>query len=131
MMYYAKFLFVLILTVFLDNFIRLIFPITPDLIHAGFETAALVIGSIAAAASATTGTASFFESRKARRGQEELEKQRKAELANEANARAAAKSRAATGGRRAGASTRGSLTGFGFGTGNVSSPTPRGTLFGN
>lgn len=128
---YANFLFVLVLTFILDNFLRSIYPPALGLIFADPITAAIVIGSIGAATSVATGTTSFFERRKARRGQEELEQQRKAELANEANARAAAKSRAALGGRRAGSSTRGSLTGFGFGTGNVSPTAPRGTLFGN
>ena len=118
--------------VVLDYWLRQIIPSTPGVIYADPITASLVIGATAAAASATTGGISFFENRQARKAQEDLANQRKAQLATEARERQEAKERAATGGRRAGrATSAGLLTGFGFGSGDVTSPTARGTLFGN
>ena len=86
-----------------------------------------VKGGIAATIGAATGNGGESDALKAQR---KLEEERRAQLAQEAENRAAAKRKAETAGQRAGASTRSTfLGGLGFGV-----PTPaasRGNLFGN
>lgn len=95
---------------------------------------AILIGAGVAAASA--GTTAYFAhenanaARDQRSSQEELEKHRRRELANEAAAREAAKAQAATSGQRVG--TRSTFTsGLGFGSGNTAQGLGSGSLFGN
>lgn len=70
------------------------------------------------------------EAKGARRAQEDLENQRRTDLANQAAAREAAAERAKTSGQRAGVRTS-FMSGFGFGSGNTTKGIGKGTLFGN
>lgn len=93
---------------------------------------ALAAIAIATGVQAYQGQQNLENSRRMRNAQDDLEKQRKSQLAGEAAARAAAQERAATAGQRVG---RGSLVngvgGMGFGSGTTSPGLGSGNLFGN
>lgn len=71
------------------------------------------------------------EVRRARRAQENLEAERRQQLKNEADARAAAAERAKTTGQRVGRSALVGAGPYGFGSGNSSGGLGAGNLFGN
>lgn len=78
------------------------------------------------------GKESLDEQKKARRAQENLEAERRKNLAAEAAAREAAAAKAATAGQRAGRGARASLLGsLGFGSGNTQAGLTMGNLFAN
>lgn len=93
---------------------------------------ALAALAVAVGVQAYQGQQNLENSRRMRNAQDNLEKQRQAELASEAAAREAAKQRAASAGSRVG---RGSLVsgvgGLGFGSGNTAPGIGQGALFGN
>lgn len=95
---------------------------------------AILIG--AGVAAAGVGTSAYFgveqmnSAADARKAQQKLEEQRRLQLAQEASARAAAATRAASAGSRVGG--RSSFIGsLGFGSGNTNPGLGAGNLFGN
>ncbi len=100
----------------------------------GAATGFIVTGGnpLGAMAGYTAGMAkeSFDATKNARRAQEQLESQRRKQLADEAAAREAAAARAATSGRRVGGRSS-FASAVGFGSGNSQPGIGSGNLFGN
>lgn len=94
------------------------------------STAILIGAAVAAGTTSYFGKAQMDAAKDAKNAQQNLENDRKRQLAAEASARQAAAEKAATSGQRAG--TRTSFTqSLGFGSGNTAQGAGAGTLFGN
>lgn len=93
--------------------------------------AASLLNPVSAAVGLTGGLfkKNLDDAKNARRAQENLESQRRAELSDQAAAREAAKAKAATSGQRVGTRTS-FLANIGFGTGSTSQGLGSGNLFG-
>ena len=127
-----RFLAALAIVAVSDYVVSLILPVPVGVVRAEPATIAVVTALVLTAG---VGVASLEEQKKARKAQESLANERKAQLASEARQRDAAKTKAETTGQRVGRSSRSAFTDFsavqktsatGFNTG-----VGRGNLFGN